>query len=492
MLSSTVPALASTYGFIFCTLIALWETSAPAGHAGQADALLHRHYRARCHLRFSRRVCLRQARSGRGASAATHHALPGAGRRCSRFTPREQTPHRSLEAVTRVSRLAATGQTGMQRLYNTIVERNLDTGALPIGTRVRITMLAQLMDISAAFGCSILSSPIPIFASAALTSPSSAQSRRHYRQNHSWKLTTERPVGPDPSLLDRVDGILHSILSMPLQPRDSRQAARSAAFQQSSAVLFPEHSASHRPSPSRSNSASAPPSVTSSIWPSRGLEFLLRHDRAHHWARHQRSHQAEADLPPRRLRHRRPDSRTWRDGLPLPHMDSITSLVSDQPESHSFWRGSRAGGSSTTSACRSPSPYYLVVFAGFSAPTELAPARDRLIGILLALVIMAFVFDQLWPVRTVTAMRTALARSFVASAQLAPAPDRAKPSRTSPSGRQPPRSVGQDRRQHPHNERHHRVRIRRRPPPARPHRRNDPPRRACLGRLLLEPICRSS
>ena len=40
----------------------------------------------------------------------------------------------------------------MQRLYNTIVERNLDTGALPIGTRVRITMLAQLMDVSAAFG----------------------------------------------------------------------------------------------------------------------------------------------------------------------------------------------------------------------------------------------------------------------------------------------------------------------------------------------------
>src|SRR5271168_1411968 len=30
MLSSTVPALASTFGFIFCTLIALWETSTPA------------------------------------------------------------------------------------------------------------------------------------------------------------------------------------------------------------------------------------------------------------------------------------------------------------------------------------------------------------------------------------------------------------------------------------------------------------------------------
>jgi multidrug resistance protein MdtO len=51
--------------------------------------------------------------------------------------------------------------------------------------------------------------------------------------------------------------------------------------------------------------------------------------------------------------------------------------------------------------------FYLVAFEGFSAPTELAPARDRLIGILLALVVMWFVFDQIWPVRTVTAMRKA-------------------------------------------------------------------------------------
>src|SRR5262249_39720525 len=53
--------------------------------------------------------------------------------------------------------------------------------------------------------------------------------------------------------------------------------------------------------------------------------------------------------------------------------------------------------------------FYIVAFEGFSAPTELAPARDRLIGILLALVVMAFVFDRIWPVRTVTAMRDSLA-----------------------------------------------------------------------------------
>jgi multidrug resistance protein MdtO len=48
----------------------------------------------------------------------------------------------------------------------------------------------------------------------------------------------------------------------------------------------------------------------------------------------------------------------------------------------------------------------------------LAPARDRLIGILLALVVMAFVFDQLWPVRTVTAMRRGLASVLHGEADL--------------------------------------------------------------------------
>jgi multidrug resistance protein MdtO len=53
--------------------------------------------------------------------------------------------------------------------------------------------------------------------------------------------------------------------------------------------------------------------------------------------------------------------------------------------------------------------FYLVAFENFSAPTELAPARDRLIGILVALLVMWFVFDQIWPVRTVTVMRQGLA-----------------------------------------------------------------------------------
>jgi multidrug resistance protein MdtO len=62
--------------------------------------------------------------------------------------------------------------------------------------------------------------------------------------------------------------------------------------------------------------------------------------------------------------------------------------------------------------------FYLVAFEDFHAPTELAPARDRLIGILLALFVMWFVFDQIWPVRTVTAMRRSLASILRSEAEL--------------------------------------------------------------------------
>jgi multidrug resistance protein MdtO len=49
-----------------------------------------------------------------------------------------------------------------------------------------------------------------------------------------------------------------------------------------------------------------------------------------------------------------------------------------------------------------------VAFLDFGASTELAPARDRFVGILFAVVVMWFVLDQIWPVRTVTAMRRVL------------------------------------------------------------------------------------
>src|ERR1700747_2353586 len=70
----------------------------------------------------------------------------------SLWAQQEVSPKQRFDAAVRVSRLAGAGQLAMMDLYNQIVDRDLKTGALPIGTRVHITMLAELMDVSAAFG----------------------------------------------------------------------------------------------------------------------------------------------------------------------------------------------------------------------------------------------------------------------------------------------------------------------------------------------------
>lgn len=57
--------------------------------------------------------------------------------------------------------------------------------------------------------------------------------------------------------------------------------------------------------------------------------------------------------------------------------------------------------------------YYLVIFTGFSGPTDMTPARDRLIGILLALIVMMFFFR---PEKSVDAMQRTFARLLRAQA----------------------------------------------------------------------------
>lgn len=62
--------------------------------------------------------------------------------------------------------------------------------------------------------------------------------------------------------------------------------------------------------------------------------------------------------------------------------------------------------------------FFLLAFEGFSEPTGLAPARDRLIGIFLALIVMLLIFHQFHPERTVDKMRTGLARLLAIDAEL--------------------------------------------------------------------------
>jgi multidrug resistance protein MdtO len=410
MLSSTVPALASSFGFIFTTLIALWETSTPAGPL----------VKEMLYLLGTISLSVLSVLAVEYIFAGRHPAEELQEQRITRYKALERMyslyaqgadSAQISEAVVRVARLAATGQSGMQRLYNTIVERNLDTGALPIGTRVRITMLAQLMDLSAAFG----------FQYPSLSDPALRQRCAHIAKLcHAFaggsvptdrKLEMiERPVGPDPSFLDRVDGVLHSILSMPLD---------AAAADDKRLVALP--------------SSQVPLLVPGALRQPQTIAFALKLSlcatlcyiiyQAVAWPGISTAVTtvfitglSTSGATKQRLIFRLAGS--FIGGLILalgatvflfPHMDSITSLVILTAGVALLSAWVAGGRNFNYVGLQIAFSYYLVVFVGFSAPTELAPARDRLIGILLALVIMAFVFDQIWPVRTVTAMRAALA-----------------------------------------------------------------------------------
>jgi multidrug resistance protein MdtO len=62
--------------------------------------------------------------------------------------------------------------------------------------------------------------------------------------------------------------------------------------------------------------------------------------------------------------------------------------------------------------------FNLLAFEGFSAPDQMTPARDRLLGILLGLIVMFFIFHQVHPERTVDTMRKSLARILGMEAEI--------------------------------------------------------------------------
>jgi multidrug resistance protein MdtO len=102
----------------------------------------------------------------------------------------------------------------------------------------------------------------------------------------------------------------------------------------------------------------------------------------------------------------------------FPHMDSITALCGLVAVVAFIAAWCAAGRRFSYIGLQIAFSFFTVTLATSSAPSELAPARDRLVGITLALIIMWFVFDQVWPVRTVNIMRQALARILRGEAQL--------------------------------------------------------------------------
>jgi multidrug resistance protein MdtO len=119
-----------------------------------------------------------------------------------------------VAATLEVGRLATAGQSGMQEIYNAIVERKLEAGTLPVAPSVHITMLAQLMDLSVAFGSQIGTLSDLQFRERCARVAEQCQHLKMLGIATSQQSTDVR-TDPPLTLLDRIETVLHNLQSMP-------------------------------------------------------------------------------------------------------------------------------------------------------------------------------------------------------------------------------------------------------------------------------------
>jgi multidrug resistance protein MdtO len=412
-------SIASAWGFIFCVLIGLWENHAPADNLVKtslylfATASLALAASVVVELLFALRspaeLLFEQRRIRYQALTAMFDAF------AKGAEPADLAP-----AISLVSRLAGAGQNAMHRLYSRIVDRNLDTGSLPVGARVHITMLAQIMDLSAAFGSQHMAGADPELRERCRKI---ADQCRDLISSFRSNSISNQPANMEQlTILDRVEFDLKLIQSMP------EHREKSGKDDAQSLVALPSKEVGIiKPGALRSPEAVAF-ALKISLCTTLCYIFYLAVD----WPGISTAVTtvlitglSSTGAIKQKMVFRFMGSAIGglifglgSTALLFPHMDSITSLAA--------LVGVVAFGSAWWSAGRRFSyvglqiafSFYLVAFEGFRAPTELAPARDRLVGIIVALVVMWFVFDQIWPVRTVTLMRRAFASVLQNEAKL--------------------------------------------------------------------------
>ncbi|WP_433963827.1 FUSC family protein [Tunturiibacter gelidiferens] len=425
--STNFPTLGSTWGLIFCTVIGTWERHVPADRLVKGSLWLIASLSVAIgssvlvEYLFGDRDPVKKLETQR---MIRYQAL------AKMFTVYAQggTPKERSDAAIPVSRLALAGPAGMLELYNKIAERDLDTGSLPPGTRMRVTMIAQIMDVAAAFGLQNTEKDSPELRRRCEVI---AEQCRELIPVFIPKLEKRLQLMPENSvtLLDRVEAALHAILTMP---------SDSAEMGNKELVAMPV--------------TKAPFFIPGAVGRSDTIAFGLKISlcatlcyivyNAVDWPGISTSvitvvvtGLSSSGAIKQRLFFRLIGSIVG--GLILgigaisllfPHMDSITSLVIliGLVAFISAWTA--AGPRFNYVGLQMAFAFYLVAFEDFSAPTVLAPARDRFVGILLALLVMWFVFDQIWPVRTVTVMRQSLAGVLKTIANflrlIEPGPDR--------------------------------------------------------------------
>jgi multidrug resistance protein MdtO len=413
--ASSFAPLAPLLGLLYCTVIALWENQIPPDRivktslyliAGAGLALGSAVF---VEYLFASRSAVKRLQAERDVR---YRALETMFRAYANGAP----PDELFGAYLPVARLALAGQRGMQELYQVTVQRNLDPKGLPIGVRVRITLLAELMDASAAFGSANHSA-----ADMQLRERCAwiADRCRHQREGSGPQEDTLRIAKSGIAALRHVEETLEAIIAMPVHSGDSRDE---------NLIVLPANKIPFF----------VPGALTAKSTFTFGLKisfcatlcYILYHALDYPEISTSVTTVLVSGLTTtgamkQKLAHRLAGAIVG--GLLLglgsivflfPHMDSITALSGLVAAVTFIAAWSAAGRRFGYIGLQIAFSFFTVTLATSSAPTELAPARDRLVGIGLALVIMWFVFDQVWPVRTITMMRQALASVLRGEAQL--------------------------------------------------------------------------
>ena len=411
--ASSFAPLAPTLGFLYCTVIALWETQRPA------DAIVKNslYLIGVVGLVLGCSVLIEYLLASRSAVVnllqerkTRYRALETMFRAHAHGASREEL----FAAYLPVAKLALAGQRGMQELYNVIVQRNLDPQGLPIGTRVRLTLLADLVDVSAAFATAYPSSDdLELRERCAWI----ADRCRELESGSGLQFSLEAK-STVPSLR-RVEETLDTLMSMPINSGDADDKKL---------IVLP--------------TAKVPFFLPGALRARTTLLFGLKISFcatlcyvAYHALDYPGISTAVTTVlvagltstgaMKQKLAHRVAGSIVGGPILGLgsvvfllPLMDSITPLCVLIAAVAFIAAWCAAGRRFGYIGLQIAFSFFTVTLATSKAPSELAPARDRLVGIGLALVIMWFVFDQIWPVRTVSMMRQALARVLRGQAQL--------------------------------------------------------------------------
>ncbi|HKN23176.1 MAG TPA: FUSC family protein [Terracidiphilus sp.] len=406
-----IPFLFVGLGFVFVTLIAMWELHAPA------DTLVKNSlwFIASLSVALGSSLAVEYLFGVRDPAADLRKQIAMRYRALQKlfsFYAEGAITSESSRAVSQVARFAAAGPREILALYETVVARNLDPGDLRIGTKVRMTLGLQLLDLSAAFAaqnpetvdpelrgrCAAIAAHCGALADLETTVPS----------KQDLKL---RPGSPS-TLLDRIEETLHELLVMPGN-RPSLANKELAALPARKMEFINKATLTNKDSVAFALKLSLCATLCYIFyfavdWPGIstccGTVLIVG--------------LTNSGAMKQKFLYRFIGSTLGGalglavESFLLPNIDSLTGvvlIVASVVLVTAYVAQGRRFSYIGMQMCFS---FYLVAITGAHAPTALAPARDRLIGILIALFVMWVVFDQLWPVRSVTVMREALASAL--------------------------------------------------------------------------------